>query len=53
MRESLVVDVVTAQDVCDEDTVEFGAFELLGEAYPVFNGIEVRGSVGRVLPEAG
>jgi hypothetical protein len=39
--ESLVVDIVAAEDVCDEDAVEFGLFELLGQTYPVFDGIEV------------
>ena len=53
MRESFVVDIVAAEDVCDEDPVEFGVFELLGETYPVFDGIEVRGSIGGVLPETG
>ena len=49
----MVVYVVAAEDVCDEDSVEFGLFELLGEVDPVFDGVEVGGSIVGVLPEAG
>ena len=53
VRESLVVYIVASEDVCDEDPVEFGLFELLGEGDPVFDGVEVGGSIVGVLPEAG
>ena len=53
MREGVVVNVVPSQDVCDEDAVKFGGFELLGEGDPVFDGVEIGGVIVGVFPKAG
>jgi hypothetical protein len=51
--ERLAVHVVAAEDICDEDAVELGGFELFGEVGPVFEGVEVGGLIVGVPPEAG
>jgi hypothetical protein len=53
VRESFVVHIVATKDVCYEYSMKFGLFELLGQIDPVLDGIEVRGSIVGVLPEAG
>lgn len=51
--QAVLVHVVAAENVGDEDAVEFAAFEKLRERGPVREGIEIRRLVVRVFPEAG
>lgn len=46
------VDVVAAEDVCEEDGVEFCGFEFVGKGHPVFDVVVFGAFVGGVFEEA-
>lgn len=47
-----LVDVVSAEHVCNEDAMKFGGFEQLGQLDPVVHVVEAPGLVVGVAPEA-
>lgn len=48
-----LVDIVSAEHVCNENAMEFGGFEQLGQLDPVVHVVEAPGLVIGVVPEAG
>ena len=51
MRECLVIDIVTAEDICNEHSMEFALFKLLSQFYPVLDRVEICRSIVWVFPE--